>query len=192
MVVVGTTGDGAPVPRRILIYGVTGSGKTTLGRTIGERLGLPWHSADDELGWLPGWTERPKDEQRAIAAGLVAADAWVLDTAYSAWRDLVLDRVELIVALDLPRWVSLRRLLRRTTRRVVTGELACNGNRETLRLVLSRDSIVAWHFRSFSRKRLQIDTWEAEGRPMVRLHSPAEVEGFVAGLGPPADGSSAG
>ena len=41
--------------RRILVYGVTGSGKTTLVRRIGLAAGLPWHSVD-EIGWLPGWS----------------------------------------------------------------------------------------------------------------------------------------
>jgi len=172
--------------RRILVYGVTGSGKTTLARRIGERLDIPSHSADDEIGWLPGWVERPVPEQRSIAAEIAAGDAWVLDTAYGHWRDLVVDRVDLIVALDYPRSVSLRRLLRRTARRVVLGELACNGNRETLRLALSRDSIIAWHFRSFARKGAQIEAWEADGRPLVRLRSPDETDRWLASLEPAA------
>ena len=172
--------------RRILVYGVTGSGKTTLAREIGERLGIAWHSADDEIGWLPGWVERPVDAQRERAAEIAAGDSWVLDTAYGRWRDLVVPRVDLIVALDYPRSVSLRRLLRRTARRVITGELACNGNRETLRLVLSRDSIIVWHFRSFAEKRERIDAWEADrsGPPVVRLRSPAETARWLEGLRP--------
>ena len=34
-------GDGLADPGRILIYGVTGSGKTTLAKQIGEITGLP-------------------------------------------------------------------------------------------------------------------------------------------------------
>ncbi len=174
--------------RRILIHGVTGSGKTTLARAVGERTGNPWHSADDELGWLPGWIERPVEEQRAIAAEIVAGDAWVLDTAYGRWRDVVVPRAQLIVALDYPRWVSLRRLLRRTVRRVVTREAVCNGNRESLRLAFSQESIIRWHFQSYDKKRRQIDDWERDpdAPPVVRLRSPAETEAWLATLGPPA------
>ena len=44
--------------RRILVYGVTGDGKSALARRIGERLGLPYHSIDD-LAWEPGWEPVP-------------------------------------------------------------------------------------------------------------------------------------
>src|SRR5215510_8270767 len=108
---------------------------------------------DDEVGWLPDWVERPRQEQRALVAEIVSTDEWVLDTAYGHSLDLVLARTELIVALDYPRVVSLTRLARRTARRVVTREVACNGNTESLRQAVSRDSILVWHFRSFTAKR---------------------------------------
>src|SRR3954447_21857726 len=124
-------------PNRILVYGVTGSGKTTLARQIGEITGLPWHSMDDEIGWLPDWVERPRDQQREMASRLASSDRWVFDTAYGHWRDVVLARTDLVVALDYRRLVSLVRLLRRTARRAVTRELACNGNRESFRQAIS-------------------------------------------------------
>ena len=167
-----------------LLYGVTGSGKTTLARQISEVTGLPWHSVDDEIGWLPEWAERPREEQRELASHIASSDEWVLDTAYGHWRDVVLRRTELIVALDYPRRVSLARLLRRTMRRAVRRELACNGNRESLRQALSSDSIVAWHFRSFSRKREQITAWQADpsAPPVVRLRSPHATEQWLAAV----------
>ena len=55
-------------------------------------------------------------EQRAFGAAIAAQDCWVLDSAYGGWRDLVLARAELVVALDYPRWLSLSRLVRRTAR----------------------------------------------------------------------------
>lgn len=126
----------------------------------------------------------PRDEQRDRASRIASSEAWVLDTAYGHWRDVVLSRAELIVALDYPRLVSLGRLLRRTARRVVTRELACNGNTESLRQALSGQSIVAWHFRSFARKRERIAAWEVDpsAPPVVRLRSPREAERWLAEL----------
>ena len=175
------TRDGVHPPDRILVYGVTGSGKTTLAQKIGESTGLPWHSADDEIGWLPDWVERPREEQRAIAARIAASDRWVLDTAYGHWRDVVVPRAQLIVALDYPRAVSLSRLLRRTLRRAITREPTCNGNRESLRQALSSDSIVRWHFHSFSHKRERIAAWEGDpdSPPVLRLRSPRATEEWI-------------
>jgi len=49
--------------------------------------------------------------------------------------------VELIVALDYPRWFSLQRLLRRTLARVVDKRRICNGNTETWRRMFSREVV---------------------------------------------------
>jgi hypothetical protein len=105
-------------------------------------------------------------------------EKWVLDTAYSHWLDIVWPRTQLIGALDYPPQVSLARLLRRTASRIVTGELACSGNTESLRQAGSSDSVIAWHFHSFSRKRQQIATWQTEpsAPPVVRLRSPRLTE----------------
>lgn len=166
---------------RILLYGVTGSGKTTLAARIAARTGIPFHSVD-ELTWQPGWAPVPIDEQRRRIEEICAGDAWILDTAYHAWLDVPLARADLIVALDYPRWVSLSRLLRRTTARLLDGRAVCNGNRESLRHVLSWDSIVLWHFRSFDRKRVRMRAWAVDPRAprVVRLTSPAAAELWLA------------
>jgi adenylate kinase family enzyme len=157
---------------RILVYGVTGSGKTTMAGGISERTGLPWHSVDD-VTWEPGWVQVAEDEQRRRIEAICAGDRWILDSAYGKWLDVPLARVELIVALDYPRWLSLGRLLRRTLIRTVRRREVCNGNTETLRKAFSDDSIIRWHFRSFTRKRERIRSWSADlsGPAVVRLTS---------------------
>ena len=165
------------------MYGVTGSGKTTLAARISGCTGVPWHSVDD-LTWLPDWVEVDLEEQRERIRRICQQDAWILDTAYGKWREIPLARAELIVALDYPRWVSLGRLLQRTVARVRDRRPICGGNVETLRGSLSRDSILLWHFRSFGRKRAQIRRWQAEGRPIVVLHSQAETDRWLEALTP--------
>jgi adenylate kinase family enzyme len=166
--------------RRILVYGVTGSGKSTLARALGEITGTPATSVDD-ITWSPGWVPMPTDEQVAHFDGLTRGDAWILDSGYSTWRDLVLERADLVVALDYPRLTSLGRLLRRTASRIIDGQEVCNGNREDLRSLFTRDSIVAWHFGSFARKRRQMRAWAAapSGVPVVLLRRPRDAEAFL-------------
>lgn len=177
----------ACVPERILIYGVTGSGKTTLAARLAEQTGLPWHAVDD-LTWEPGWVEVPADEQRRRIGAICAGQQWILDSAYSKWLDLVLPRVELIVALDYPRWLSLGRLARRSLMRALDRRTICNGNTESFRQLASGDSILVWHFRSFTRKRQRISQWAADpaGPEVVRLSSPAATRRW---LREPSDGS---
>jgi hypothetical protein len=75
-------GNIAGVADRILVYGVTGSGKTTIARQIAARTGLPWHEVDN-LTWEPGWVIVPVEEQRRRIEEICAGERWILDTAYN-------------------------------------------------------------------------------------------------------------
>jgi adenylate kinase family enzyme len=182
------------VADRILIYGVTGTGKSTLAAGLAERTGIAWHSVDD-LTWEPGWTGVPEDKQRQRITEICAGERWILDTAYGSWLDVPLARVQLIVALDYPRRVSLRRLIWRTLRRIIERNEVCNGNTESLREAFSRESIVVWHFRSFTGKRAQIRAWAASppgGAQVITLTSPRATRRWLADQGPSSGISPAG
>ena len=101
----------AELPDRVLVYGVTGSGKSTAALAIGARTGHPV-TLVDELTWLPGWVPVDGAVQRDLISEVVAGERWLLDSAYGAWLDLVLPHAELVVGLDYPRWLSLGRLVR--------------------------------------------------------------------------------
>jgi adenylate kinase family enzyme len=151
-----------------------------MAREIAARTGLPWHEVDN-LTWEPGWVTVPVDEQRRRVAAICARERWILDTAYGAWLEVPLARVELIVALDYPRWRSLWRLIRRTLLRNLDHKPICNGNTESLRQTFSRNSIIVWHFQSYARKRDRIRAWAADesGPDVVRLTSPAAARRWL-------------
>lgn len=163
------------------MYGVTGSGKSTLARQLSELTGIGWTDVDHEC-WRPGWVQVPEAEQRRCFEDVCARPAWLLDTAYGTWRDVPLARADLVVALDYPRWVSLARLVRRTTRRVVLRRRVCHGNVESLGRAVGRESILRWHVRSFDRKRARIHEMAADplGPPVVRLTSPRATARWLA------------
>lgn len=166
--------------RRILLLGVTGSGKSTLARALEARHGIPAIDVD-ALAWQPGWVKTPEEDLRDAAARIAVTDSWVMDSAWSAIRPAVLPRTELVVALDLPRWLSLARLLRRTLVRAHTKEPICGENVESWPMMLSRESIILWHFRSFADKRAQMADWEADptAPPVLRLRTAAEVDHWL-------------
>ncbi|MGP4032350.1 adenylate kinase [Pseudarthrobacter sp. 1C304] len=179
-------------PSRVLFYGVTGSGKSSAARAYAAATGLPEYSADDDIGWLPGWQQRTVEEQRDLAAAVAGQDRWVLDSAYGVWRDVVVPRAELIIGLDYPRWLSLARLVRRSLRRAVTRESVCNGNHETLARLFIQDSIIRWHFRSFTRKRQVMRSLHSDPAmpPVVLFRHPRQLDAWLAQL--PAGSTAAG
>jgi adenylate kinase family enzyme len=165
---------------RILVDGVTGSGKSTLAAKISAATGIDWYSVDD-LMWEPGWVVVPRDEQRRRISSICDQGRWILDSAYGHWADVPVGRADLIIGLDYPRWLSYGRLLRRTVDRLVSQRPVCNGNTETLRNVLAKDSLLVLHIRSFGRNRQRLRAWEQDpaGPRMRRLGKPAQAPQLV-------------
>ncbi len=116
-----------------------------------------------------------------------ASDAWVVDGNYSAVRDLVRERADTVVWLDLPRALVMRRVIRRTIRRAVTRERLWNGNREPLTNFYRLDpekNVIRWTWVKYGE---YVDQYEGEMRDpgnahirFVRLRSPREVDDFLA------------
>jgi adenylate kinase family enzyme len=169
--------------RRIVVVGVTGSGKSTLSRILADRLDLP-HIPTDELGWGPGWTALDPEIVDADMLARTSRPEWVADSFWGRQTAAQLPQVEVVVGLDLPPALTFARLLRRTVRRCVTRELVCNGNVETFGRMLGRDSILRWHHRTWRSKRDRIRRWEAAatGPGVLRLTTPREVSELVAAL----------
>lgn len=166
-------------PQRVVFFGVTGSGKTTAAARYAAATGLPLTSVDTDIGWLPGWVERDPAEQLRMVEEIASRNAWVLDSFYGKWSDRLIPRANVIVALDYPRWLSLYRLVRRTLRRMLLQEEVCNGNTESFRRVIARDSIIRWHFTSFASKRRRIRAYQDAGLPVLRFTSPKELEQWL-------------
>ena len=175
--------DSAITAERIMIYGVTGSGKTTLARRLSKVTSLPWQPVDD-LTWEADWVPVPDDLQRSRIAAICEQDSWVLDHAYGKWLDLPMARIQLIIGLDYPRWRSLSQLLRRTLLNIALRRPTCNGNVETLRLTFASDSIVRWHFKSFARKRDRMRAWSQDPSmpPVLLFRFPREMESWLSSL----------
>lgn len=96
--------------------------------------------------------------------------------------NLVLDRAEIVVWLDLPLTVTFPRILRRTVSRIARREEFLNGNRETVRSAfLSRDSILLYALRNHAASRRRHEASLPRER-LVRLRRPGEVDRFLRGL----------
>jgi len=167
-------------PRRVVVAGVSGVGKTTLAGRIAEVLGIP-HTEIDALFHGPDWTPRPEflDDVRA----LVARDAWVTEWQYSDARPLLTARADLLVWLDLPfATVTLPRVIARTLRRRLRREHLWNGNIEPPLHTFFTDPehIVRWSISTRNNYRERIPVLDAE-LPVARLRTAREAERWLAG-----------
>lgn len=88
--------------QRIHIIGGTGSGKTTLARKIGTRLGIPFYDLD-EVGYEGGFgAPRPLDVRLATLERIASQPTWVTEGGFILWIDELLRTADTIVWLDLP------------------------------------------------------------------------------------------
>src|SRR5437870_11583246 len=117
------------MPPKIAVVGTSGSGKTTVARALARRLGLP-HVELDALFHGPGWTTTPVEEFRRRVASATETDGWLVDGNYeSSLGDLVLERADTVVWLDVPPRVAPKRATRRTIRRIRAHEGLSSGKR---------------------------------------------------------------
>src|SRR5947207_10692786 len=95
--------------RRVVVVGISGSGKTTVAANLAARLRVP-HIEMDALHHGPNWTEATAAEMRfRVEAALAAApNGWIVDGDYGRKiGDLVLRRADTLVWIDLPLHLAL-------------------------------------------------------------------------------------
>jgi adenylate kinase family enzyme len=133
--------------KRVIVVGPPGSGKTTTGRELAKRTGIP-HTEMDSLWWEPNWTEAGADVLKERLQPIAERDEWILDGNYFSVGalDVIWPRADTIVWLDFGRSVTIPRIIRRTFVRGVMREELWSGNRESLKMALSPHSIIwyAW------------------------------------------------
>jgi adenylate kinase family enzyme len=140
---------------RIAVIGSTGSGKTTLAKTLAARLGVPFIELD-ALHFDPGWTALsqtdPAEFVRRVDAA-TAAGAWVSDGNYKLVRPLVWARATHLVWLDYGRPLIMYRVIRRSVARSVRQTELWAGNREQWRNMLRADHPIWWAWKHWRRHR---------------------------------------
>ncbi|KQR38185.1 AAA family ATPase [Microbacterium sp. Leaf159] len=180
-----TADDPLPLgPERVLIAGVTGSGKTTLARRVAEMWDLR-HVEIDGLFHGENWTPRESfiDDVRAFAA----EDRWVTEWQYtSKGTDAILaPRAQLVIWLDYPYRVVRTRLLRRTIGRSILRTRMWNDNVEKpIWRMFSGDpeeNIIAWQTKTLHKwaERMPDVTGDHPHLTIVRMRHPRETERWL-------------
>src|SRR5215470_14691924 len=100
-------------PRRVVVVGSSGTGKTTMARQLAHTFACP-HIELDALYWGPNWTPRGDFVDRVRKA--TAVERWVADGNYRIVRDYLWGRATALVWLNYSFPVAFGRALKRTLR----------------------------------------------------------------------------
>lgn len=106
---------------RIHITGASGSGVTTLGKALAERLCVQFFDADD-FYWKPTnppYQEKlPVDErQQRLLKAIQGCDSWIVAGSMDSWGGPILKLIDVVIFLYVSPKVRIQRLRRREAER---------------------------------------------------------------------------
>ena len=169
---------------RINVIGTSGSGKTTFGRQLAEAIDHPFIEMDAEF-WGPDWSFPPDEEFFPRLKNILEREKWVLDGNYTRTMGFKWNRVQAVIWLNYsyPRTVF-QALKRALTRLFDQDELwPGTGNRENLKMLFSKDSIVWWTISKYHRHvKRNMGYIEDEKYSRIKFHrirSPQEAKQFL-------------
>ena len=139
-------------PRRILVIGSSGSGKSTVSSLLGDRLGLEVIYLDRHY-YQPGWKSLSEDRWRDEVRQLVSSDQWIMDGDFSDTFDIRFPRADAVIDLAYSRYRCLFQAIKRLAFSVPEGRpdlpLGCRESLDT--------SLLKWIWRYPVANRPRID-----------------------------------
>lgn len=101
---------------RIIIVGNNGSGKSFLSKELAVITGLPLIHLD-VLFWRPNWEKPSKDEWVKKQQELTSEEKWIIDGNHSDTMELRFQSADLIILLDINRFICLFSVFKRNTKK---------------------------------------------------------------------------
>jgi adenylate kinase family enzyme len=174
--------------KRIVVVGVTSSGKSTLAENLAKRFDLNFIELD-ALNWETNWQMAPLEVFRSRVEEATRGGKWAVAGNYHTVRDLIWSQAEVVIWLDYPLLTVLWQLTRRTFRRWWTQELLWGTNRERLLTHFkfwSQDSLFHWLFKTYWRRKREIPILisQPENRhlKLIRFENPKEAQKWLESL----------
>lgn len=183
----------SPIGKRIHVIGNSASGKSTLAKRLALLLEADFVELD-ALNWLPNWVglnETNPEELLRRFKDATKGKSWVVAGSYSMFsKQAFWPRLDTVVWLDLPVYVLLWRVLRRSWKRWRSKELLWGSNVERfwpqLAFWRGSDSLVYWIISAQRHKRMSMLESIADPRwshiRFVRLTNTREVEAFTSSV----------
>ena len=161
--------------KRILIIGCAGAGKSTLARALSEKLDVPIIHLD-QLYWDANWQMRESEVFTALVAKAVEGECWIMDGNYTSTMPLRLEKADMLIHLDMPRWRCLWRVFWRTIKHYRRSRADMpEGCVERFDWEFTK---YIWSFNRERRPKLLRILSEVKGQ-RVTLRSPSDVKEFL-------------
>ena len=99
-------------PNRIMIFGRSGSGKSTFALQLHQELGIPVHHLD-RYYFIHNWIKRDYQEFMQDQQKLVDQEQWIIDGTQVSSLETRYRRADVCVYFDYPFWLCLWRIVKR-------------------------------------------------------------------------------
>jgi adenylate kinase family enzyme len=171
--------------QRVVVVGVTSSGKSTLAERLARRFDLSYIELD-ALHWEPNWQVAPLKVFRTRVEKATKTKEWIAAGNYHVVRDLLWPQAEAVIWLDYSLGRVLGQLTRRSLRRWWTRELLWGTNYEPIWTHLklwSTDSLYHWLFKTYWRRKREylrlLSQPEHQHLKLIRFTRPSETEDWL-------------
>jgi adenylate kinase family enzyme len=161
--------------KKILVVGVSASGKSTFSRKLADILNLPL-TLMDSIMWKPGWVyagdEKVVEELRKISTrpewvieGYIAKDA----------RTFLFDAADIIIYLDYPRIIPTWRYIKRFLKHRKNSRPELEGSPEKFSFKFLRTVWMKWEVITLDEFLNNIDN----KAKIIKFYTPKEAESFL-------------
>jgi len=162
--------------KKILVIGMSGSGKSTLAIKLGKKINLPVIHLDN-LFYKSRNETITKGEWNKKVARLVKRKEWIMDGYYPRTLDIRLKAADTVIFLDLPKWITIPRLIKAGIDGVRNGRV---GQPEFLKTRLS--GTLFRKVVSFSEKKLIAKLSEYPDKKVIIIKTNDQIQKFLQSL----------
>ncbi len=161
--------------KRIIVVGVSASGKSTFARELSEKVGIP-ATYMDAIMWKPGWEYIGDEETTKRLKKLSITSMWLIEGYISTMaRTTVFERADTIIYLDYSPVIASWRYIRRWWKHRNNARPELPGSPEKL----------SWEFLKrvwYKKEAITLNKFLAKvknQKKIIVLHSPTEAQKFL-------------